>query len=104
MKTGLIIDGGLPRTEAERVSKLLDEAKVLIDEHYKKSSWDTFNCELYKKYHQLENEYRHQYKNEDYEFWGEIEDEVIELINDLLPADYICELHEGDVTISHADS
>lgn len=92
----LIIDGGLSRTEAERVAKLLDYANVCLDKAYKAEGWRTFPIELYKKFHELEEEYRFRYLQEDWAFWHELEDEVMNLINDLLPEDHVCMLVPDD--------
>jgi hypothetical protein len=92
----VVIDGAVPRTDAERVAKLLDEADILMNIMYKKSSWREFNTELYKEYWRLNDEYRHAYQKEDYEHWYELENDVIDLINDLLPDDVVCVLHPDD--------
>jgi len=92
----VIIDGALPRTEAERVSALLDEANTMLDRMYKDLEWQDFPTTEYKEYYRLLEEYAHAYCKEDYPFWHELEDEVIDLLNKLLPDGQICLLSPDD--------
>lgn len=85
--TGCIIDGAVARTNATRVADLLSNADALL-EHYP-------GPDEYKKFTNLDSESR--IHNEDWEHWHELEDDVIELINDVLPDEYICMLHPDEL-------
>lgn len=92
--TGCILDGCIPRTNATRVADLLDEAEALLNQTTFENSELTLSVSLWDRYYNLLHESKTH--DEDHEFWNEIEDDVIDLINDLLPQEYICELHPAE--------
>jgi hypothetical protein len=83
---GVVIDGAISRTPTERIHTLLDYADFLIESDDRSENAD--------KLAELKNEFR----SDDFslEFWTEFEDDVISLINDMLPDDYICTVGEFD--------
>lgn len=90
-----LIDGAMPHTDAERCKILLNYAADVMKELKVESP--TKSVLLLHKYEELEREYNHWYLAEDtVEFWHELEDEIIELCNDILPDDVVMLLHPDD--------
>ena len=79
------IDGAVPRSGAERCEYLLTEAFYYL-------GTDTSGRRNI-RYNALREDIAEAllYENK-YEFWHEIEDDIIELISDCLPSGWICEL------------
>ncbi|HYT46308.1 MAG TPA: hypothetical protein VEP90_28520, partial [Methylomirabilota bacterium] len=75
----VLIDGAVPRTESERVSSLLAEAEALYNQYHNGTNYDIEHEII-----ALEEVYQHQMLDEDFEFWNEVEDEIIDLINEIL--------------------
>lgn len=93
--TGVLIDGALPRTPATRVNDLLAEAETILNQYRNTLGRDNYeNVRLWSKWYELELE-RGKFDDE-WEHWHELEDDVLELINDALPAEYTCALHQDD--------
>lgn len=87
--TGCVIDGAISRSSDERVRDLLDFTKYVIEKEYRQ--------DLITDWHLLDMEYLNTYKTLGFfEFWHEIEDDVIDLMNQALPDDVICLLHPDD--------
>ena len=92
-----LIDGAIPRTPQERCSILLDYANSLLDKAYRTNTWDTFPSGSYVRFFQLEEEYRNNYEEHDEFFeWHSLEDDIIALVNDVLPEDVVMLLHPDD--------
>jgi hypothetical protein len=96
MQTELLIDGAIPREPWERVSRLLNVAESEIARHYTTDTWDEFPAHLYKKNFELSDEYITARQSDFYESWNELEDDIMELITDLLPAGWYCGLVDDD--------
>lgn len=94
--SALVIDGALPRTEQERVSRLLDFAGGELDKLYVSNTAMTFPSKLYMRFHELQDEYAVHVDEDGFEHWNALEDEVIELITDMLPTGWLCMLAESD--------
>lgn len=91
MTTQVIIDGAVPRTSRERCNTLLTYLKGIAA--------DTDPVDP-NELAQWENDVIA--KTDEYEFWNDIEDEIIEAIDERLPDDLIIEmgLHTpGDVIV-----
>jgi len=74
----------------------LDYALNDLNNKWKHYSWEEFPTELYREYFKLEDEYRQHYDGEYWEWWNELEDDIIDLINKLLPEDAVCLLNPDD--------
>jgi len=95
MEGEVIIDGGIYRTEADRVSVLLGYAAVEIERSRLRMP-DSNGIRLRDRYNELNKEYQVHLDEPEFEYWCEIEDDVIELISDALPIGWVCELAEHD--------
>lgn len=96
---GIIIDGAVPRSEYERCQTVLGYAQWLVNET------DNVTAEQVSKIKCLEEEVE-----EPRILWSghfpETEDDIIDLINDLLPDDLVCTLGEpnpGDVIVGEKE-
>lgn len=95
---GVLIDGALPRSESERCTVLIDYAIGLVPDaaHRLQDEEPTYR-QLTDKVAELTNEVRLQVeRQEPYEHWNEVEDQLIQLISDLLPDPWYCTLVEHD--------
>jgi hypothetical protein len=94
--TQVIIDGAVPRTKRERSKVLLDYLKGLAKDT---DSVDPLMFE------QWDNDIVA--KSDDYEFWHEIEEEIVDAIEERLPGTLIVEfgIHTpGDVVVRKEDT
>mgnify|MGYP001572095030 CR=1 FL=1 len=97
--SNVLIDGAVPRSNYERCKQLLDAAShYLIGE---------YPAQLFVRLGQLrretdinaKQEFPHPplvHPNNEYEYWHETENDIIELISDALPAGWYCTLAEND--------
>jgi hypothetical protein len=93
-----LIDGALPRSNSERVSILLDYALSLLPSktNFKLAEYRELRLEY--KIHEAQ-EIPHPplvHPENEWEHWNELEDDVIALINELLPEPWIMTIHPDD--------
>lgn len=100
-----LIDGTVPRSERERVGILLDYAEFLLNEEQDRRP----RRDDYEKLLSLWFDLRRDYENhsDEFEFWNEIEDDLIYLCSDLLPDPWYVTINPDDsgtvVIWSHED-
>jgi hypothetical protein len=98
-ETGPLIDGAVPRTGSERCQVLLDYATNL----YK--NWDPLDLEAHSLFKTRLDQLKYEVQTPRIIYdghWIEVEDDLIDLINDLLPMDhvvYVGEPNPGDIII-----
>lgn len=94
--TGVIIDGAIPRTEYERCRTLVDYAELMLKS---RDPLDLDNHDLLRvRMEELRaeiNRYTIQ-SGQLFDWWHELEDNIIELINDGLPAHLACIIGEPE--------
>lgn len=105
IETGPLIDGALPRTGKERCRVLLDYIDGLLND-YDPIDQNYFD-QLRVRRDELASETERSRKLDLWDGWIiEVEDDLVDLINDLLPDAYICTLGEpnpGDVIIRYKE-
>lgn len=95
--TGVLLDGAVSRSERERVEVLLDEA----DYYATLCSCSSEDSRKLATLRQVTSE-----MTDSDEGWNEVEDDVIGLINDVLPSGLICvcgEVEPGTVVVRERD-
>lgn len=101
-RPALLLDGAVPRSEQERVGALLAHAKGFLDRaHLDDAKHGWFATRL----DDLEQEAKNVGETDEvaFEFWSEAEDDVIAIINALLPDGLVCGVglndNPGDVLV-----
>lgn len=103
VETGPLIDGAVPRKDHERCEVLLDYATTLYKE------WNPLDVDQHTEFGIRLDDLKYETKTPriiyDGHFTG-VEDDLIDLINDLLPDQYACVLGEpnpGDIIIEEIE-